>query len=540
MNVATATEDETGGTVPAPRREKLKRLRKVSMVTKMIVLMITLMLFASLAYYLLTYREAGRAIEDIILISGEQLVGSMADSITTEMYNMRADESKQQSLSNLTLIMKKRLAGKGSQGIEDAYILDKDFSILVAKESYKEGGSYEHPELLKNLAGVQTIYSDSFISTVAATVQYSKITMGYVVMTFNKKAAEQARRRIMMMFLLIFSVVFVCIVITLRFILRRQLRPIVDLGYAADELAKGNYDFQLKDVPGNDEVAATTRSFKRMRSEARQRAPYAHPLVDVKLRRGEDISKAEERYLTVCLMDGVGFTTWSAAHTASKIADYLTDYFTLSGRLMDKAGGLIDKIIGDAILTYFGANEKEAKAPAQNAIRAMFAVQHMIGFANYAFRTFHGRLPLDFRIGIATGRCVLGSIGVKGVRMDYTIASLTANLSQRLESMAEPGGIFLDNFTYQNAGGDDFLTVEGPITTKPKGFKDKVSAYKGITFKKQEDKEAFCRDMNTYAISPEVKEVLALTEEQWEVYVAYVHECLNDNEPSLPFRYSAD
>ncbi|MBN2096617.1 hypothetical protein JW752_04470 [Candidatus Peregrinibacteria bacterium] len=540
VSVVSSAEDETGGTAPAPRREKTKRFRKISMVTKMIGLMVVLMLFASLAYYLLTYREAGKAIEDIILISGEQLVGSMSDSITTEMYNLRDESQKQQSISNLTLIMKKRLAGKGSQGIEDAYILNKDFSILVAKESFREGGSYEHPDLLKDLAGVQTIYSDAHISTVAAPVQYSKITMGYVVMTFNKLAAEQARRRIRTMFLFIFGVVFVCMVIILRFTLQRQLKPIVNLGCASDEFTKGNYDFDLTEAPGNDEVATTIRSFKRMMENFRIIARFSNRVLVDKIRRGEMAEKAEEVNLTVCFMDGVGFTTWSAAHTAPKVADYLTNYFTLSGRLIDQLGGLIDKTIGDAILAYFGVDEKESKAPAQNAIRTMFAIQYMIAFANYAFRTFHGRLPMDFRIGVATGRCVLGAIGVKGVRMDFTIASLVANLAQRLESMADPGGTLIDSFTYQNSGGEDYLVVEGPMMIKPKGFKNKVPAYKVITFKNKADKEAFCRDLFACATSPEVKTVLSLAEEDWIAYEKYVRECLNDDEPSMPFRYSAD
>ncbi|MBU1018067.1 HAMP domain-containing protein [Patescibacteria group bacterium] len=540
ISVATATEDETCGTAPAPRREKVKRFRKISMVTKMIGLMTALMLVASLAYYLLTYREAGKAIEDIILISGEQLVGSMADSITTEMYNMRDETQRQQSISNLTLIMKKRLAGKGSQGIEDAYILNKDFSILVAKEGWKQGGTYENPDPLKELAGVQTIYSDAHISTVASPVQYSKITMGFVVMTFNKNAAEQARRRIMMMFLFIFGVIFIGMVIILRFTLRHQLKPIVNLGRASDEFAKGNYDFDLAEAPGNDEVATTIRSFKRMMQDFRVIARFSNRVLVNKIRRGEMAEKAEEINLTVCFMDGVGFTNWSAAHTAPKIADHLTDYFTLSGRLMDQMGGLIDKTIGDAILAYFGVDEKESKAPAQNAIRAMFAIQYMVSFANYAFHTFHGRLPLDFRIGVAAGRCVLGAIGVKGVRMDFTIASVVANLAQRLESMAEPGGLLIDSYTYLNSGGESYLVVEGPTLVRPKGFKQKVPAYKVITYKAKEDKEAFCRDLTACALSTEVREVLSLTEEDWQKYADHVRECLNDNEPRMPFRYSAD
>ncbi len=534
--VASSTEDETGGTAPAPRRKK----KRMSMVTKMIGLMVALMLCASLAYYLLAYREAGKAIEDIILISGEQLVGSMSDAITTEMYNMRADESKQQSISNLRLIMKKRLSGRGSQAIEDAYILSKDFTILVAKDDWKEGGSYEHPDLLKTLAGVQTTHSDAHVSTVAAPVTYGEFALGFVVMAFNKKAAQQARQRIMLMFLFIFGVVFVAMVIILRFTLRRQLRPIVRLGQASEEFAKGNYDFRLRELDGHDEIATTTRRFNQMMEGFLTFVRFSNRVLVQKIQRGDMAEEAEEVNLTVGFGDGVNFTTWSAAHTARKIAAQLTDYFTLSGRLIDQAGGLIDKTIGDGIMTYFGVDQKEAKTPAQDAIRAMFCVQYVIAFANWAFRTFHGRLPLEFRFGVATGRCVLGAIGVKGVRMDFTIASLVANLAARLEGMADAGGLLIDSYTCLNSGGEEYLVVEGPMMVKPKGFRHKVPAYKFITYKEEADRQAVRQLLLNYLLSDETKKLLGLDDEEWEQFRTFVQTWLDDNELRLPAKVAVD
>jgi adenylate cyclase len=55
--------------------------------------------------------------------------------------------------------------------------------------------------------------------------------------------------------------------------------------------------------------------------------------------------------------------------------------------------------------------------------------------------------PFRTRMGINTGFCNVGNFG-SNERMDYTIIGAEANLTARLQSIAEPGGIVISYETY--------------------------------------------------------------------------------------------
>ena len=54
--------------------------------------------------------------------------------------------------------------------------------------------------------------------------------------------------------------------------------------------------------------------------------------------------------------------------------------------------------------------------------------------------------PLNARIGIHTGVCTVGNFG-SDLRLDYTVLGSPVNLAARLESMAEPNTILIDENT---------------------------------------------------------------------------------------------
>ena len=50
------------------------------------------------------------------------------------------------------------------------------------------------------------------------------------------------------------------------------------------------------------------------------------------------------------------------------------------------------------------------------------------------------------RMGISTGYCTVGNFG-SDLRLDYTVLGSPVNLAARLQSMAEPGEIIIDELT---------------------------------------------------------------------------------------------
>jgi adenylate cyclase len=139
--------------------------------------------------------------------------------------------------------------------------------------------------------------------------------------------------------------------------------------------------------------------------------------------------------LTVMFSDIAGFTTISEA-LGERVVPLLSEYLeTVSRAVLDHAG-TIDKFIGDGVMAFWGApvpNERHAVAACAAALdcQRLLAVQ----------RTEAGRCggtPLYMRIGINTGRMLVGNIG-SSERLSYTVIGDPVNIASRLEAM---GGIY--------------------------------------------------------------------------------------------------
>ena len=104
------------------------------------------------------------------------------------------------------------------------------------------------------------------------------------------------------------------------------------------------------------------------------------------------------------------------------------------------------KFLGDGVLAYFGwpmAYEDHA----ERAIRAGRAAIAGVG----SLRTPAGA-PLQSRVGIASGRVVVGDLAGGGVLDRGQVAGETPNLAARLQGVAEPGQILIADATRRLAG----------------------------------------------------------------------------------------
>jgi adenylate cyclase len=81
----------------------------------------------------------------------------------------------------------------------------------------------------------------------------------------------------------------------------------------------------------------------------------------------------------------------------------------------------------------------------------------------------NARLPPDrqiaIRIGINTGRVVAGSFG-SPERMEFTVLGDTVNVASRLESIAEPGAVYVGRSTYERTCGQFAYRPLGPRPVK--------------------------------------------------------------------------
>lgn len=158
----------------------------------------------------------------------------------------------------------------------------------------------------------------------------------------------------------------------------------------------------------------------------------------------------EEREVTVLFSDIAGFTAISEACDPATLVQGLNTYFSTMTDIIEAHGGFVDKYIGDAIVAVFGAPVDEPRH-AEQAMRA--ALQMRDALLAEPDRFSLAGLPLKTRIGLNTGRVLIGNIGSPR-RFNYTAMGDAVNLASRLEGANKAYGtsILVSEDTMRAAG----------------------------------------------------------------------------------------
>ena len=145
---------------------------------------------------------------------------------------------------------------------------------------------------------------------------------------------------------------------------------------------------------------------------------------------------------TILFSDLTGFTEISSTIRAARMARILNDYFSRMTDVIFANGGTIDKFIGDAIMVIFGA--PLPLSPEEQAERATRCAQEMQVAMTELNREWQAEGIPDFkmRIGVHHGPVVVGNFG-SSKRSEYTAIGPTVNLASRIESLCEPGQVFI-------------------------------------------------------------------------------------------------
>ncbi len=148
--------------------------------------------------------------------------------------------------------------------------------------------------------------------------------------------------------------------------------------------------------------------------------------------------------VTVLFSDIRGFTEVAEKLPVLDLAELLREYFHEMTLAVFEEGGTLDKFIGDGLMAIFGAPVPDASG----ALRALRCACRMLE----RLAALNRRLPPDrqlaIRIGVNTGRVAAGTFG-SPERMEYTVLGDTVNVASRLESIAEPGTVYVGRSTYE-------------------------------------------------------------------------------------------
>lgn len=140
----------------------------------------------------------------------------------------------------------------------------------------------------------------------------------------------------------------------------------------------------------------------------------------------------ERRQACVLFADLCGFTDLSQRLDAEEVRALLARYFAAVDAEIRRAGGSIDKHVGDAVMGVFGAPVSHGN-DAERAVRAGLAMHAAVA----ALGEFGGH-RLAVHVGIASGEVVAGRTG-SALHSEYTVTGPAANLAARLVDRAGPG-----------------------------------------------------------------------------------------------------
>jgi adenylate cyclase len=159
--------------------------------------------------------------------------------------------------------------------------------------------------------------------------------------------------------------------------------------------------------------------------------------------------------LTVMFIDVAGFTGLSE-RMGDRVVPLLSGYLDLASEIIDANAGTIDKFIGDAVMAFWGAPTPQADH-ALRCCRAALTIRDALGSAGL---TDDQGKPLQIRIGINSGRMLVGNIGSE-LRLNYTVIGDTVNVASRLESANKQYGTqILIGTETKRLIGDALLTRE--------------------------------------------------------------------------------
>ena len=179
---------------------------------------------------------------------------------------------------------------------------------------------------------------------------------------------------------------------------------------------------------------------------------------------------AERRQVTVMFSDLVGSTALSARMDPEDLREVISAYQKCVTETVRRFGGFVAKYMGDGVLIYFGypqAHEDDAERAVRAGLELVAAV--------CGLKT---PVPLQTRVGIATGLVVVGDLIGSGEAQEHGIVGETPNLAARLQGIAEPNTVVIAESTRRLLG--NLFELEDLGAKGPQGHRRTGAGLGGI------------------------------------------------------------
>jgi class 3 adenylate cyclase len=171
---------------------------------------------------------------------------------------------------------------------------------------------------------------------------------------------------------------------------------------------------------------------------------------------------AERRHLTVMFVDLVGSTALGTRLDPEDMRAVIGSFHGSVTGLVARFGGFVARNLGDGVLAYFGypqAHEDDSERAVGCGLVMVQAVANLNTLAGPP-GTLHAR------VGIATGLVVVGDVIGSGSSLETPVVGDAPNLAARLQGIAHPGAVVIDETTRHLTGGLFEYRDLGPVALK--------------------------------------------------------------------------
>ena len=193
---------------------------------------------------------------------------------------------------------------------------------------------------------------------------------------------------------------------------------------------------------------------------------------EIKAPTGAPASGEERRVVTVLFADLVGFTSRAERLDPEDVQAILTPYYARLRDEIEGFGGTVEKFIGDAVMSVFGAPLTHGDDP-ERAVRAALKICDAV----HEMNEDDPDLDLQVRIAVNTGEAIV-ALGARAQEGEGLVAGDVVNTAARMQAAAPVNSILVGEETYRCTRSTiEYEQVE-PLVVK--GKQAPVAAWRAI------------------------------------------------------------
>ncbi len=176
---------------------------------------------------------------------------------------------------------------------------------------------------------------------------------------------------------------------------------------------------------------------------------------------------------TVLFADIRGYTSFSKLLDSSQLARLLSGFYENCASVIWERDGIINKLIGDAILAFFNFPISRSDHTKQAVFSGIDLQTNCLEMKATIEQPERKEISVGIGVGIHTGDVAIGEVGE--FCRDYTAIGEVVNIAARLQGAANPGEVLVTEDVYRRVA-EVFPRAETRVFNL-KGITKPVNAY---------------------------------------------------------------